>query len=530
MLGSAEQAKAAFFYCVKYVNKNGVGLASAASAMLAALNAVKFAEQREKQLEADHAVVQAAREDGIFEERVKLDLVKKVCNMLINNIQGGIEVSSQQAASAVLGFTPIVSTHRFWQLYPRAAEQYVMQQFAKMTDDIKPSTDSSSSSSFSGSTRRLDKQPRQDNFLPSGPIDFYPLDEIIQREGGDEVNNELDIGLRIDEIEKDEDAYNDANEAFSSASAYDRHCLHQASVYAKMQSLGIVDGDDEGDDDNKINEFGFGQVAHDSKGKFTGIVTQVISYAFRPKELANLSLYDFTAGFKIIPKKKTKEVEEEKKEDIIDDQVMEEEEKEAGARDCNPVYEFQQGHPQFETHVIQTSSKLFIPELVGPPPKCPTEYNERTQSECDTFARYILTILKPFDINTKTPTATEEEFSWNGLCSYLVHLGAEGGLWENLGVLQIIDNIHVGIKSSANERKITNDYRRRGTKPWIQIHADEYDEELNATVRGEKDFFNNGDSDDEDDPDQACALLAALNAYNATHAPIIQNLAKMYVN
>jgi hypothetical protein len=188
-------------------------------------------------------------------------------------------------------------------------------------------------------------------------------------------------------------------------------------------------------------------------------------------------------------------------------------------------------HPQYKTHQLRCLSKLRIAELVGTPPACPTEYNSRTQKKCDTFAQYILTIFKPWDLDTKTPTADESDYSWKGLCEFLTFLGNENSPWYNRSILKLIENIRVGVKSSSLERTLTTDYRARGCVKWGSPQQDSDGEGSDGAVVAQDQAFRSQMENEEntDKVGDAQALINAINAFAATDTNA-ENKADIYLN
>jgi hypothetical protein len=188
-------------------------------------------------------------------------------------------------------------------------------------------------------------------------------------------------------------------------------------------------------------------------------------------------------------------------------------------------------HPQHSTHQLRCLSKLRIAELVGTPPACPTEYNSRTKKKCDTFAQYILTIFKPWDSYTKTPTADERDYSWKGLCDFLTFLGDDNSPWFHRSILKLIENIRVGVKSSSLERTLTTHYRARGCVQWGSAEEDSDGEDSDGAVVAQDQAFRSPMENEEntDKVGDAQALINAINAFAATDTNA-ENKADIYLN
>jgi hypothetical protein len=188
-------------------------------------------------------------------------------------------------------------------------------------------------------------------------------------------------------------------------------------------------------------------------------------------------------------------------------------------------------HPQHSTHQLRCLSKLRIAELVGTPPACPTEYNSRTKKKCDTFAQYILTIFKPWDSYTKTPTADERDYSWKGLCDFLTFLGDDKSPWFHRSILKLIENIRVGVKSSSLERTLTTHYRARGCVQWGSAEEDSDGEDSDGAVVAQDQAFRSPMENEEntDKVGDAQALINAINAFAATDTNA-ENKADIYLN
>jgi hypothetical protein len=316
-LGSAEQAKAAFFYCVKYVNKDGVGLASAASAMLAALNALQFENKRQLQIESkegketlnvdndDTNVLQTEEEKRKKRDEKDFGLRKKVANMLVNQLQGGIEVASQQAASAVLGYEPQNATHTFWQLYSNSAKQFVLQQYKQQQINTQDSNECDepdySTENPSSSKRKAEEQKDMSitpevEFEPTKIIEQYQLYQNIDDHppNDDEPPAPVETFLIMANQLEDRAAFDGVH----SQTDHNRSLLQQANLANQLNQNGYNDVEEDEDD---ILAGGFGSIAHDEHGKITGVVAQANTYACRGIQLSHLSLYEFTCGITLVP-------------------------------------------------------------------------------------------------------------------------------------------------------------------------------------------------------------------------------------
>jgi len=316
---------------------------------------------------------------------------------------------------------------------------------------------------------------------------------------------------------------------------------------------------------------GFGDPGYDNNGKYKGIVTQATNYGLRGKPLAEMSLYQYCMCVNVILKrnfKSKKETDDNDGEDnseddnindvdnenINDDEDSDhdkEEEKKSNKKKKKPAqrkenatFQFDERHPQFHTHVQRLKSKLSIPEIVGSFPPCPAMLNARTLSRCNIFGRYILTILKPWDIVSQTPTEKIEDFGWDGYINFLCDLAKPNAPWYYSSILKKIENLRSGVRSSSKCRKMTSIYRARGVIPWNSVNVDSCDDDdsdgegkgsrsrVGAAAFGQ----DEENSEDEEDKKQrentdAEELLAALQAYAATNDKThgAHSLADMYV-
>jgi hypothetical protein len=363
-LGSAEQAKAAFFYCVKYINKNGVALAATASAFLAALNAVQFTKKRHvNQLAAAATADTAALAEGGAAADVaatvpELDLPKTVCNMMLNQMHGAIEVGAQQAASVLMGFHPTVCTHSFFKLFPNSALQLVKEAYARLSKDLSGNSESpettasrptklagdygigssgsanyspsnfgfsgfnplqSSSSSFSSSSSSSSSSSTSSSssysagsrkhslddggVLGKGPIDCDHYFGFTGEEGVDAHNEDVTVreycSAYIDDGSLTMPEFGDGP---SSNDRLSQTLLREAAARSQMHQLGYLEEDDGGYVD--AVDDGYGDAVVNENGVLIGIVTQATHYAFRGPGLEHMNLYEFASLISVIPKKK----------------------------------------------------------------------------------------------------------------------------------------------------------------------------------------------------------------------------------
>ncbi len=299
-----------------------MGLASAASAMLAALNALQFEKKRQMQIEPkegnqslnvdNDATNLLPTEDEKRKNTDEKDCVQrnKVANMSVNQRQGGIEVASQQAASAILGYEPQNATHTFWQLYSNSAKQFVLQHYKQKdtntqdnyeSDKLDPTEHSPSSKTKaeqqqnvsksgdefvdaeqpSSSKRKAEEQKDMSitpeiEFEPTKIIEQYQLYQNIDDHppNDDEPPAPVETFLIMANQLEDRAAFDGVH----SQTDHNRSLLQQANLANQLNQNGYNDVEEDEDD---ILAGGFGSIAHDEHGKITGVVSQATTYAYR---------------------------------------------------------------------------------------------------------------------------------------------------------------------------------------------------------------------------------------------------------
>ena len=106
LLGSEEQARAALFYLVKYMNKDSVPLGNSLPVIRQALLHVNRYPSRAADADTD------SRTGKYFLERI------------VNGFTGLAEISDTQSAACLLGMKSYVSTESHWFMYIKGAEAY----------------------------------------------------------------------------------------------------------------------------------------------------------------------------------------------------------------------------------------------------------------------------------------------------------------------------------------------------------------------------------------------------------------------
>jgi hypothetical protein len=216
-----------------------------------------------------------------------------------------------------------------------------------------------------------------------------------------------------------------------------------------------------------------------------------------------------------------------------------------GSRTRSPAFPFGEGHPKSSTHEQVLLSKVHVPQIVGSIPTCPAVYDESSEAQGECFARFILTLFKPWSIPLGTPTDSIEDFSWKGMCDFLKELKNKNG-WYERAILKRIENLKIGLRTTNARKVMATDFRHRGAKVWANaatadgkgVDSDRNDSDTDTDDGNDADhkqmIFGDdsyGEFDDELNEDQK-RVLDVLKAYMAgcTEAKAAQgSTADMYL-
>jgi hypothetical protein len=223
-------------------------------------------------------------------------------------------------------------------------------------------------------------------------------------------------------------------------------------------------------------------------------VPQYTHYMFRGEQLALMNYYEWCAIIKIVPKENGASTTGPAGQSHQTGNA-------AGWRDfsCssrgrkkNAVYEFAEGHPLCGHYVQRIRSKLLCPILAGgPPPVYPNPPtgvpSARWRKKAETFARYNLTLFKPWDIHTG--------LAWNGNLSAWDAFGDfineidphpdSGRIPSFVDVCRFrtICNVASALRVNVKRKKLLTMYRCRDARVWKDSTPD-YACEFEALVHG----------------------------------------------
>jgi hypothetical protein len=241
-------------------------------------------------------------------------------------------------------------------------------------------------------------------------------------------------------------------------------------------------------------------------------VAQHLHYRFRGEQLISLSLYEY---FGCISVKKRPEQNENNQ-----------------GRSNNTHFEFAAGHPLTAGYVQCIRSKQVCPILAGaPPPKTPTwntlERPSRLwRSQCNTFAKYYLTLFKPWDIETGTITAP---LNWETFGIFMHNLespppGQRVPSFIGRNIAQLITNISNNLRVNTKHKSVLTQYRTRAATQWQSRTSDWTD-----VCEVQTDDHHNGVTLNEQQQ-QATIAIDTLRAASRADDPCVQrNLANKHV-
>jgi hypothetical protein len=160
--------------------------------------------------------------------------------------------------------------------------------------------------------------------------------------------------------------------------------------------------------------------------------------------------------------------------------------KKGAGRKVNGIFPFDIRHPYFGTHVQVLRSKLLIPTIFGAIPRLPAVLGEHTRAAQAKVALFMLTLFKPWDIETGVPCA---DISWESFLEYLCYLvSPETSDCTSDAVIFIINNILECCRVSTTKRTAANLWRKNQVITWTRAHQfaklqNNYIEEFYKEVR-----------------------------------------------
>jgi len=385
-LGSIASATSALFYVAKYMSKDSMPLA----------NALSIASAAAQHIETYPSV---ASDSG---EPVRT--TRHLLNRVLNSTNGVQEyVSAQMATASLLELPSFICSHAFWYLFVRPALQYLLQR-----QQIRYQPYSSSATS-----------------------------------GGEEESVQLLLG----------DAHNNDN-------GYDDN------------DVNLEDADEEpllaADDDPVLVDESAAQIEITINGAVV-LVSQHEHYRWRGQQLAHLNFYEYAGLVAIVKKQAPKKrqavnpgiSEVEAADDNENDSQQPQLQATGAGRHQNARFPFDPRHPLAQSHEQQLRSKQLIPFLTGrAPPTFPGRYPQPSGHDTDLqrrivvwrckaneFAKFYITILVPWDIETGLPPIT---LSYAGLIEWLHQIQAPTASFVNHCRLQLLYNaVHCGTTSSS---------------------------------------------------------------------------------
>jgi hypothetical protein len=257
-------------------------------------------------------------------------------------------------------------------------------------------------------------------------------------------------------------------------------------ILENMDSWAGLGGDDDTSDTRGKGRFGKMQIF--KIGNECIPVGQHTHYMFRGEALERMNYYEWCSIIKVIPKK-------------IDNQVPEHshtggwQEMSQGARGRrkNGTFEFAEGHPLRGHYVQMIRSKLLCPILAGgPPPTYPNPptglRSARWKRKADAFARYHLTLFRPWDISTGLAW-DHNQSAWDEFCTFMNELDPHPHDERTPSFVDIcrfhtICNVASALRVNIKRKKLLTMHRCRDARVW-KARTPDYACEFETLIHGE---------------------------------------------
>ena len=419
LLGAIAQARSCMFYLGDYFTKDSHPLTSIASALLLARRKVEM--------------YPSTAADTGTPERNALYLLQ----VLLNNINGKMEMSATQAAAIVLGHPAEICSHIFCPVYVTAAMTYLFSR--RSASDVEGELGDFGE----GGPEREEmiehadvKEEHADGKKEATVKEKEPVDTFVNYSKGDDDEGDNDYSGDDFEgsTESEENILKRAAAGDDSARA---HSPEAATMEEIIRSL--IAG----------HTNSTAQLYKDSRG-FKKLVPQHVHYALRcgdgedeigdpDNNLLSLNLYEYIALVIIVEIRSQPEpsdedgmnVENSDDDDSDDDAAASSSSAAAhvrtsrGRRQLNKSFRFHRLHPLYASHEQRLRTKTCIPMLIKRPPRCkPTSTTPSKESlswmkNARHCAAYYLTLMKPWSIHDLKPGGKGVSLSWKSFCSFM---------------------------------------------------------------------------------------------------------------
>ena len=413
LLGSVSQAKGAMMYMFKYMSEDAHKLAVALPLLSEAM-----------------AVVRRRKSAADDRDTNPLRHAQMLLTRCLNSAAASIEVSAQQAASALLGVRSFISSHTFWYCFPWPAKEDVVTRWKDHTSQPCPS------STCGGCDTTDDESDDSDD---GGHTDNATDEDCPSSDGG-----------HADTAEPPDDLVSIIKDQVHGADS------GTAEVYATEH----------------------GRLA----------VAQHTHYRYRGSALADMCLYEYSALMVVTRKQQQKQGPVQK-----DHQAEEQETKacadqhsagcppaHSGAgRPRNATYSFHPDHPLARSHEQQLRSKARVPVLAGrPPPPPPSVINETPTSMrlTERFASYYVALLVPW--STEHPFLPPVAPTYAGLCQWAEtasQASCIGPPWLDRCRYDLLCNVTSALHVSNSEKDMSAAYRGRNAQVWKKLSGNPQD-------------------------------------------------------
>jgi hypothetical protein len=493
VLGNFAQAKGATYYIIKYMTKDGGKIQTILPVLLAA---------QRKITKYPSTAIDVGTEDRTS---------KHLLTVLMNSLNGKVEVGAQTAALALLGFPSNVSSHDYGYAFIRPLINFVKKHISEhVVDRMQVLIEDSD-------TLEPDSMNEGDPLLSSVSYQCTAADsECIRDDNGSSINIADEKGASNSHIFVD-DSEVDLN-PFSNDDLQDE------------------DDDDENLGDREI-------IPNRNPGDPVTTMSPSEHYWYRGDGLGHMAYYDYIGCVRVCtkPTKSSKvtpadqeidsgvpdatnvsgsvESETVVVEDFDDEQNADSDERMLG-RQKNAVYDFQDDYSLAKSHLQRLRSKQVIPILAGAPqPKHPGPFKPTSEwrREADRFAQYFLILHRPISARILEDHPEMAVLTYEALIKYVHLLVASNRLIDKARLWWITIATH-GMSIKSDHLKLLSAYRGRCTQYWSAEDNYSFDDEptqgeLENDPRLGADLLKDlqdqfGSFDTSENPNQA-----ALNAY-----------------
>jgi hypothetical protein len=222
--------------------------------------------------------------------------------------------------------------------------------------------------------------------------------------------------------------------------------------------------------------------------KTTAFVAQHAHYEHRARVLQHIGFLEFCSLFDIV--RITAKQQTERDRSKLPRREHDPPDRRARGRAPNEMFFFEdfqgESHPLHRTHAIRLRSKRLVPILAGsPPPTLPAQPHLHPAA-ANRFARYMITLLCPWDIDTGLPAGGD--FSYNRLC-LLMHEWSTADVTDSPATAPCrgrlrrarafwAENITRGLRVSTSKKRLQTLYRHSAATVWSES------EKCQAEARG----------------------------------------------